>query len=225
MNFLILIIEIIITFTLLFFCHKLFGKKGLIGWISVAAIIANIEACKSATILTFDISLGNVIFASIFLATDILTELYGEKEAKDAINIAFFTLLAYIVSTQFCLLYNPSTLDTVNNSMNNVLKLSLRVCLSSALMFYLANKLDIYVYNKLRKKYGNEKVWLRNNLSTILSNCLENFLFILAAFYGLYNFHDCMLIACGTSIIEIIIALLDTPYLYLTMKKANLFKL
>lgn len=92
----------------------------------------------------------------------------------------------------------------------------MRISIVSALMFLLANLVDIAIYNLIRKK--RKALWLRNNVSTITSNCLENFLFITLAFYGQMPFADLMMIALGTTIIEVITSVCDTPFLYLATR-------
>ena len=63
--------------------------------------------------------------------------------------------------------------------------------------------------------------WLRNNVSTILCNCLENFGFITLAFVGIYDAETILIIATSTSIVEMIVALLDTPFLYIAKRMNN----
>lgn len=62
---------------------------------------------------------------------------------------------------------------------------------------------------------NGKALWLRNNLSTIVCNCLENFGFIGLAFWGIYDVKTIMTIAISTSIIEMCVAVLDTPFLYM----------
>ena len=59
-----------------------------------------------------------------------------------------------------------------------------------------------------------KRLWLRNNASTILCNCAENFGFITLAFIGIYDLETILTIAISTSIIEAIVAVCDTPFLY-----------
>ena len=118
---------------------------------------------------------------------------------------------------QIALLYIPSSTDISNESMKTLFNLNLRVSLSSSLLYFLSNYLDIYLFNKLKEKYPN-KLWLRNNVSTIISNCLENYLFVTLSFIGIYDINTIISIATTTSIIEIFLAILDTPFLYLSKK-------
>ena len=125
--------------------------------------------------------------------------------------------LLFTFFMQIALLYIPSSTDISNESMKILFNLNLRVSLSSSLLYFLSNYLDIYLFNKLKEKYPN-KLWLRNNVSTIISNCLENYLFVTLSFIGIYDINTIISIATTTSIIEIFLAILDTPFLYLSKK-------
>ena len=66
-----------------------------------------------------------------------------------------------------------------------------------------------------------KKLWIRNNISTIVCNCLENFIFSTMAFIGIFPINTIFEIALVASILEIIIAILDTPFLYLSIYKTK----
>lgn len=222
-NIIILFIEIIVVFSLLLLCKKFFGREGLIAWVGLATVLANIITAKNANIFGLSTAIGTVMFASTFLATDLLTECYSKKDATTAINIGLASNIVLIISTQIALLYVPSEFDYANGAMQVLFGLNLRISLSSMIMYYIANMTDVYLFTKLRNKTNGEKLWLRNNVSTILCNCLENFGFIGLAFAGIYDIQTILTIAISTSIIETIVAILDTPFLYLGCKiKTNI---
>ena len=218
MNELIIGIEIIVLFSILLLCKKLFGKIGVIVWVSLATVLANIITAKNANIFGLSTAIGTVMFASTFLATDILSECYSKDDAKKAINIGLFSNVILIVSTQIALLYTPSEFDYAHEAMNTLFSLNLRISIASAAMYYIANMADIYVFGKIRQKTDGKMLWLRNNVSTILCNCLENFGFIGLAFAGVYDVQTILTIAVSTSIVEAIVAVCDTPFLYLARR-------
>ena len=76
---------------------------------------------------------------------------------------------------------------------------------------------DVFLFEKLKKKIPN-KMWVRNNIATIVSNCLENYFFTVLAFAGIYDLKTIFSIATTTTILEIIIAISDTPFLYISKK-------
>ena len=210
-------IQTVIIFSLVVFTEKLFKREGLYVWLSIATILANLTVCKMIDVFDYTTSLGNVLFASTFLATDIMSEKYSKKDAKKGVYISIFSGIVFIIITQLTLLFIPSNDDVVNEAMKTLFSISIRTITASMVMFFVSNMADIYLYNKLKKKYPN-KLWLRNNVSTILCNCIENYFFNTLAFIGIFPMSVILSIATTTTIIEIIIALCDTPFLYFSKK-------
>lgn len=217
MNIVLGIISIIATFSIVVCMEKMFKKEGLYVWISIATITANILVCKSIDILGLTASLGNVMFASIFLATDILSEKYDVKDSRKAVMLAITSQIIFILSTTLAVSYIPSEADLSNESMKTLFFINARVSISSIVMFGASNMLDIYLFEKIKKKFPKQ-LWLRNNVSTIISNCLENYFFVFFAFVGIYDYSTILSIATTTSILEIIIAICDTPFMYIAKK-------
>jgi hypothetical protein len=86
MNILILFIEIVVVFGVLLLSKKLFGKVGVISWVGIATVLANIITAKNANIGGLSVAIGTVLFASTFLATDILSECYtNEAHVLDSV--------------------------------------------------------------------------------------------------------------------------------------------
>ena len=215
MNIFLGIVSIFITFSALVLIEKLFKKEGLFVWVSISTIIANILVCKSIDILGFTTSLGNVMFASNFLATDIMSEKYSFKDSRKAIILAVVSQVIFITMMMLAITYIPSSVDLSNESMKTLFTINLRVSIASITMFFASNMLDIYLFEKLKKKFPN-KLWLRNNISTIISNSLENYFFTTFAFIGLYDIATIFSIATVASVLEIIIAIFDTPFIYIS---------
>lgn len=210
--------EIIAVFSALLLWKKLFGKDGLVAWVAVATVLANIITAKNAEIFGLSTAIGTVMFASTFLATDILNECYSKEDAKRAVKIGLAADVVLIIATQIALLYVPSAFDYADGAMRTLFSLNLRISIASAVMYFVANMGDVYLFDAIRRKTGGRMMWLRNNLATILCNCLENFGFIGLAFYGIYSVKEILIIAASTSIIEMIAALCDTPFLYLAKR-------
>lgn len=221
MNELTFIMETISVFGLLTLVNYIFGKEGVITWVGLATVLANVITAKNACIFGLNTAIGTVMFASTFLATDILAENYGKEYAVKAVKIGLFSSLLLIISTQIALMYNPSIIDYADGAMRTLFSMNLRISISSMVMYFIANMADIYLFTKIKEKTKGKKLWLRNNVSTILCNCLENFGFIFFAFVGIYDYKTILSIAIGTSIIEAIAAIIDTPFLYLSKVLGN----
>ena len=215
MNEVILLVEACVMFALVLIFHKFFKKEGLIAWVAIATILANIVTAKNTTIFGLSTTIGTVLFASVFLATDVLSECYSKEHAKKAVYIGLLSNVVLICATQIALWYAPSQFDYADGSMKTLFSLNLRISIASAVMYFIANMMDVYLFNKIKEKMNGRALWLRNNVSSILCNCLENFGFIALAFWGIYDASTIITIAVSTSIIEVIVSLVDTPFLYI----------
>ena len=218
MNNILIFVEVLVVFSFVLLFLKAFGKLGMVAWVAIATVLANIITAKNANIFGLSTAIGTVLFASTFLATDILSELYTKKDARYAIYIGLLSNVVLIVATQIALFYIPSEIDYANDAMTTLFSLNLRISIASAVMYFIANIADVYIFNKLKEKMHGKKMWFRNNVATILCNCLENFGFIALAFAGIYDVQTILIIALSTSVIEAIVAVLDTPFLYLAKK-------
>lgn len=214
MNTLYLFVEIIVCFSAVLLAAKLFGKYGLIAWIGIASVLANIITAKTSNIFGLDAAQGSVLFASTFLCTDILCEKYGKQTARTGVFVGLFSSVALIAATQIALLYTPVEYDYADQPMQVLFGLNLRITASSIVMYLISNMADIAVFDKLKKMTGGQWLWMRNNVATILCNCLENFGFTFLAFLGVYSAAQCTEIAIATSVIEIVAAICDTPFAY-----------
>lgn len=230
MNELLFFASILIIFGVEVLVERIFKKEGLFCWVAIFSIIANIEVTKNIGLFGFNdwVTLGNVSFASIFLATDILAVKYSYKESKKAVNIGIFSALLFILVIQLDLLFIPSESgEFIHLSMKNLFgtdSVFIWVTVASVLMFYLSNLADVWLFDKLKKKTNGKHLWLANNIATITCNCLENFIFVILGYYvfqliftgnTIYTFSQCLTIAGTTCIFEIITSILDTPFLYL----------
>ena len=218
MNELLFLFSIIFIFGMLLVVNKLIGEGGIIAWIAISTILAEIAVCKNVDMFGLNTNLGNVLFASNFLATDILAEYYSEKKAKNAVYIGVFFVLFYLVVSQIMIYYVPSSIDIADSSMKALFGLAPRVCIASVGLVLISNILDIKLYSLLKKKTEGKYMWLRNNVSTILCNGIENYVFTFAAFLGIYDVETLLTIATVATIFEAAIAVLDTPFLYLAGK-------
>ena len=84
---------------------------------AIGTIIANIQVIKAVHIFGITATLGNVMFASIYLATDILNDIYGRKVAKRAVWLGFSSTLVMIIVMQMSLHFIPAPVDNAQNSL------------------------------------------------------------------------------------------------------------
>lgn len=216
MNEILFIITILVNFISILITYKLFNKTGLFVWVAISTIIANIEATKCVDIFNMSLTLGNVAYSTVFLATDILSEIYGGKEARKAVRIGFFSMIVFTILTQIDLLYTPNSQDLVNESMHIIFGFMPRLCFASLLTYIISNTLDTYLYEFIKNKFPENKyLWIRNNASTMISQLIDSILFTIVAFLGIYSFDVIVNLIIVTYIIKFVVAVLDTPFIYI----------
>ena len=88
-NEILLIGSLILLFGGVLLFYYLFGTTGLYCWTVFATIAANIEVLILVEAFGMEQTLGNVMFASTFLVTDILSEVAGKKEANPCGHLYF----------------------------------------------------------------------------------------------------------------------------------------
>lgn len=216
------------TFILLF---KFFGKLGIFAWIILGTLYSNIEVLMNVHAFGMNMSLGNVLFGSTFLATDVLSERYGKEYSKIGMRLGVITTTTYILFSQFWLLFTPSSEDFVYPSMEIIFTPVLRIAIVSVIVYYICQKIDIFLYHYIWKKttkMSNSKekyLWLRNNGSTCITQLVNSFLFTYLSFgyinlgfiqlEGLFDFQTVMSIFLSSWLIMTIVAIVDTPFCYL----------
>lgn len=143
------IVTFLVTFLLLVAMYRLFGKHGLIAWVAIGTIIANIQVIKTVDVFTISATLGNVMFASIYLATDILNDIYGRKVAKRAVWIGFSSTLVMIIVMQMSLHFTPSPIDSSQQALESIFNLVPRIALGSVIAYIIGQHLDVLLFLSL----------------------------------------------------------------------------
>ncbi len=213
---------LITSFITVILAYKLFGKIGLFVWTGVAVILANIQVMKTIEVFGLVTALGNVIYASLFLVTDILNENHSKKDAKKSVFIGFFVLISMTIIMQVTLLFTPDPSQEINlelsESLSTIFSFMPRIAFASLVAYFISQNHDVWFFDKLKKKYGEKNLWFRNNLSTITSQLLDNIIFTLIAFAGFYPWDIVFQIFLTSLILKVIVAGFDTPFVYIAKK-------
>ncbi len=210
----------VVNFLLIALSYKLFGKTGLFAWIAMGTILANIQVTKTIDFNFFGIhlvaTLGNIMYGTLFLVTDSLGEKYGVKAARKAVYIGFFSLLATVIIMQFSIWFIPSIDDYAHGSLVTIFSVLPRIALASLSAYIVSQLFDVYMFQKIKSKLPQDKfLWVRNNGSTLLSQLIDTSIFVPIAFIGIFDNNIIVSIFITTYIIKVIVAFLDTPFVYL----------
>lgn len=209
------ILFLAVDFCLALLAIYFFGRKALFVIIAVDIVVCNIQVLKTVELFGFVATLGNILYGSIFLATDLLGEAFGKEEARKGVWLGFFALLFMTISMQFALLFQPHESDFANDALKTIFGFIPRVALAS-LVAYLASQLhDVWAFHLWRDKTKGKYLWLRNNASTWVSQAIDSMVFVFIAFYGVFETGVWFSILITTYIMKVIVAILDTPVIYI----------
>lgn len=232
MNEMLLIGSLVLIYGAVLLAYRMFGKTGLYATTVIATAFANIEVLMLVDAFGMEQTLGNVMFASTYLITDILSENEGKKYASKAVWLGVFTAVAMLLFTQYWLLYIPSEADWARPHISAIFSTTPRMLFASLAGYVVSQQFDVWLYHKwwdfTTEKSGDKKrfLWLRNNGSTLISQAINTIIFTLIAFYGWYDETTLISVMFSSYVIYIFTSLLDTPIVYIAraMKQKGIVK-
>ena len=200
--------------------YRIFGKNGLYAFAIFGTLLGNIAVCKCIDVFGLSTTAGNVLYASVFLVTDILSEKYGKKAARNAVLYSFSVMLLWMFGSQLILLFTPNANDYISDSLKVVFSLVPRITIASLAGFICSQNIDVFLYHLIWRKTGNDssKLWLRNNGSTLVSQAVDTVIFTFLAFWGTYPSEVFFSILITTYLFKAMVAIIDTPFVYIARK-------
>ena len=100
MNEILLVLSLLVIYGSVLLVYRLFGKSGLYCFTAIATITANIEVLILVDAFGMEQTLGNILFASTFLVTDIISEVDGKKGSTESSKYRNFYVVIFYRSFQ-----------------------------------------------------------------------------------------------------------------------------
>ncbi|MDT3779832.1 queuosine precursor transporter [Nitrospira sp. MA-1] len=193
------------------------GKEWVYITIVVNVILVSTFAAKLIPIFGLVTNVSNTFYASIFIATDILTEHHGKKVGYRSIWMGFIGLVLFVSMGQFVLKFEiiPES-EKVAMAMEVVFNAVPRIAIASFIAYAIAQSLDIWLFHYIGEKSKGRYLWLRNNGSTFVSQLVDSIVFFSLAFIGTVPFPVLLNIIFTGYLVKLIVAVLDTPIIYLS---------
>jgi uncharacterized integral membrane protein (TIGR00697 family) len=197
------------------------GRVWLTAFIAIATVLMNIVVMKNETLFGLAVTGGNVLYAGVFLANDVLNEHFGKQAARRAVVIGFAAGVAVVALMQFELLYTPDAADSAQPHLAYFFAFAHypRIVLASMVTYLLAQVIDIGIYQAIRRRTGTGRLlWLRSNASTWIAQAFDTAFFTTVGLWGI-SINDWTTwwnAVAFAYLMKVGCAALNTPFLYLT---------
>src|SRR5688500_4158853 len=194
-------------------------------------------------VMDFNLTAGALIWPVVFITTDLINEYFGKPGVK---RISYLTalLILYAFVIIFMAIELPpaawwakitdgeGNVFNMDLAFNRVLGQGLRIILGSLAAFLIAQLVDVFVFQRLRRATGNKCLWLRATGSTLVSQLVDSFVVLFIAFDGTFSNDQLIAIMITNYIYTFAVAILLSPITYLGrylidqyLRKANAVRL
>ena len=153
-------------------------------------VISNVGAVKLISAGPLILDGGAFLFPLVYIAGDVLSEVYGFKAARKTIYIGFG--MAILSALTFWLIQmSPSANGWENQgAFEAILGFVPRIVLASVCGFLVGQLLNAYVLVKIKARTNEGSLWLRLIGSTVVGEFADTIVFCTIAFYGIITGGD-----------------------------------
>jgi uncharacterized PurR-regulated membrane protein YhhQ (DUF165 family) len=193
------------------------------------------------------IAVGVLAYPLTFLCTDLVSELYGRARANFLVTVGLvlngFILLVMTLGNFMPAidpsvqppwqtlqlgaavgLPNGSSVDGSVELFTLIYATTTGAVFASMLAYVLAQYVDVYIFHLIRQKTAGKHLWLRNNVSTLVSQLVDSITVIGVTFGAVFmagqmSFNVILGLMLSNYLFKVLSALADTPIIYLLVHK------
>lgn len=177
-------------------------------------LISNIVSTKVVEFGFFTFDGGTLLFPISYIFGDVLTEVYGFKEARKVIWIGFFcaavmSLIVWIIGAL------PAASEWTNQAAYNaILGTTPRIVLASLIAYFAGSFSNSIILSRLKIITNGKFLWIRTIGSTVVGEGVDSLLFIAVAFWGTYSLPLLISIFISNYIFKVGFEVVVTPVTY-----------
>lgn len=153
---------------------------GTLGIINILGLSRLIDLSFSLGPWTFPLSipLGLLPYPLTFLCTDIISELFGKARANRVVWMGFIVNIWVF----FIVWLGGILPGSVSPSFFTIRSLAMSSIIGSMIAYLIAQLLDVHIFHVLKDFTKGKHLWLRNNVSTFMSQAIDTFIVISVAY-------------------------------------------
>jgi|TARA_B110000305_G_scaffold194887_1_gene219167 uncharacterized integral membrane protein (TIGR00697 family) len=221
------LITVIYDLGLALLLYRFFGKYGLYVAVVLGIVLGNLQGGKVSELIlfgsTFKVSMGAILYSGIYFATDVLNEKYGRKEANRAVMLGFVANIAVMVTLVLSVQFKPSNITgsalEVHNAISTLAYYSPAFVIGSLGAYLVSQTFDVWFFHKIKSYTGESKLWLRNNLSTMVSQLIDTLIYQFTWVFATgMSWENAFMLAATKYIFKVFIAAIDTIFIYWVKK-------
>lgn len=156
----------------------------IVGGAISSLIVANIIAVKLITIFGFTMPAAVIIFPISYIFGDILTEVYGYKQARRVIWLGFFCNLMVVTAIYIAQILPGASFWDAQAAYERILGFAPRLLLASFAAYLIGSFANSIVLARMKVMTKGRWLWARTIGSTLIGEGLDSLVFILIAFVG-----------------------------------------
>lgn len=183
------------------------------------------ELVRNGSIYTMSVPAGVVAYPFTFLATDLISELFGRKRAQMLVWVGFgmnvFMLLLMSINHW---LPNSSGVSGGLDLFEGVYQFMVGNTIASMIAYLIAQSVDVRLFHFWKRLTKGKHLWLRNNASTTVSQLVDSTA-IITILYLAGNLGDAIdnvgaviILILNSYLFKFFFALFDTPLMYLGVR-------
>lgn len=180
---------------------------------------------QDAGVYTMSVPVGVIAYPFTFLATDLISELYGKKKAQLMVWVGFWmnVYMLFLMSVNHWL-PNTSGVSGGLNLFEGVYEFMIGNTVASMIAYLVAQTVDVRLFHFWKNLTKGKHLWLRNNASTTVSQLVDSTA-ILSILYLAGNLGEeinsigaLAILILNSYLFKFFFALFDTPLFYLGVK-------
>ncbi len=181
-------------------------------------VLVNTLGSKITTLGSVRASVGVFFMPILFLVTDIIGEVYGRKTSAQFVNLSTIMLVFMFLMVGLCIILPANETWNLQESYAIIFGSSMRMTFASLCSFFIAQHIDVFTFSFMKRITKEKHLWIRNNVSTIISQLFDTTIFMFITFYKMtdrYTFSFIWSLIIPYWAFKVLFALIDTPLCYL----------
>ena len=180
-------------------------------------ITANIVAVKLVEISGFVLPAGTIIFPISYIFGDVLTEVYGFRQARRVIWLGFFCNLIVVVAIWIGQVLPPSSFWDGQKAYERILGYTPRLLVASFLAYLVGEFANSFVLAKMKIATKGRWLWTRTIGSTLVGEGLDSLVFMTLAFAGTIPMAALLLAILTQWLVKSVYEAAATPLTYIVV--------